>query len=124
MAKALLNFDYCTSGVYYKGPIPGYKLHVSGMGKGTYTELTSYEAETAGAFLITELYDKDNDRYGYFVVNVTDPAYSGASKTKLTFDEFDRVQIYDRGNVSNKALKNNTLSLELSYGQGMFVIPY
>ena len=123
-AKALLNFDYQTSGVYYKGPLEGYKLHVSGMEKGMYTKLTSYEAETAGAFLLTELYDRGNDRYGYFVVNVTDSAYSGASKTTLKFDGFDKVQIYDRGNISNKALKNNTLSLELGYGQGMFVIPY
>ena len=123
-AKALLNFDYNTSGVYYKGPIPGYKLHVAGMDKGNYQKLTSYTADTEGAFLITELYDKGNNRYGYYIVNVTDPAQSGASKTTLTFDGYNKVQIYDRGQITNKAMKKNTLSLELGYGHGMFVIPY
>ena len=123
-AKALLQFDYQTSGAYYKGPITGSKMHISGLNKGSYTKLTAYEANTEGAFLITELYDKANDRYGYYIVNITDTFYSGASNTTLTFDGYNKVQIYDRGQISNKALKKNTLSLELGYGQGMFVIPY
>lgn len=124
-AKALLNFEYESSGVFYKGPISGYKQHLSSMPKGAYEKLSSYEALTAGgAFLVTELYDKGNDRYGYFVVNVAEPAKSGSASVKLTFDGYKRVQVYDRGTPTNQALSKNSITLELGNGYGAFVIPY
>ena len=125
MAKALLNFKYQNSTVFYKAPFTGYKQHVSGFEKVAFHKLAKYEALTAGAFLITEMYDKSNGRYGYFVVNVAEPAYSGSSTVKLTFDgEENKVQVWDRGTPTNKALTKKTLTLELGVGQGAFVIPY
>ena len=123
-AKAILNFEYQTANVFYKAPISGYKLHLSGFEKNNYKKLLSYEAETEGGYLLTEFYDKGNDRYGYFLVNVADPAYAGSGKVKMTFDGYNKVQLYDRGQVSNKAIAKSTLTLELGVGQGMFIIPY
>ena len=124
MAKALLNFKYQASNVFYKAPFEGYKQHVSGFETMDFKKLTSYEAVTAGAYLITEMYDKANGRYGYYVVNVAEPAYSGSGTVKLAFDGFDRVQVWDRGTPQNKALSKNAISLELGIGQGAFIIPY
>ena len=123
-AKALLNFKYQASNVLYKEPFSGAKNHLEGLSKGSYRKLTKYEAETGGAFLITELYDKENDRYGYYVVNVTDPTVENIAKIALFFDCYIRVQVWENGEAKNKAIEGGKLMAELEAGQGIFVIPY
>lgn len=124
MAKALLHFRYERSGIFWKNPFAGEKIHLMGLSECTYTRLKNAKVQTAGAFLITELYDKENDRYGYFVVNVTDPVVDGKEKIRLDFEGYGRIQTYERGEVKNQALEGGVTEIELEAGQGIFVIPY
>ncbi len=123
-AKALLNFKYQSSCVACKEPFEGEKVYLEGLSQGKFIKLTGYAVDTKGAFLITELYDKENDRYGYFLVNVTDPTVDGSEKITLTFNGYERVQIYDKGERENKAIEAGKLTAELEAGKGIFVIPY
>ena len=124
MAKVLLCFKYENSGVFCKEPIAGARIHINGLGETTFTKLSKVNVETAGAILVTEMYDKANSRFGYFIVNVTDPVVEGGSNVTLKFDEFDKVQIWNKGEVEKRAIENNALRVEFEIAQGIFVIPY
>ena len=123
MAKALLNFSYQSSKVFLNNP-KGNGNHYHDLLEGTFTKLGLTQLESTGALLVSELYDKQNNRFGYFVTNATDPLVEQNLQATLTFNGYDKVQIYDKGEVSAKLIEDNKLPVNLAAGQGIFVIPY
>ena len=86
-----------------------------------------------GLVLITELYDAEAGFYGYYVVNASDPYYNDdvdyrvSGTVTLTFDTdlFDAYQIWTGLGGENKFMPaNGSITLELGYADGAFVIPF
>ena len=86
-----------------------------------------------GLVLITELYDAETGLYGYYVVNASDPYYNETVDCRvkgtvtLTFDtdSFDAYQIWTGLGAENRFLPvNGTVTLELDYADGAFIIPF
>jgi hypothetical protein len=79
--------------------------------------------------LVTESYDKENNRYMYCVQNIVDAAHKGSltfQTTKLTFDsaKYKFVAIYRNGERTLQALENGTVTIKNAAGQAAYVIPY
>ncbi len=79
--------------------------------------------------LVTESYDKENDRYMYCVQNIVDPAREDAPMVQtavLTFDsaKYQYAAIYRNGERTLQALENGELIIQNVAGEAAFVIPY
>ena len=127
-AQTILNFDYQGSRSYEKLPTNFVSTHVANMDNSyTFKKLSSINIDREVA-LVTELYDKQNDRFMYMVMNVTDPAQKGSrayQTTEVTFaDEYTHVVIYQDGVGTPQKLNGNKLQVALESGQAVFLLPY
>ncbi|MBQ8405786.1 MAG: hypothetical protein IJX09_03945 [Clostridia bacterium] len=123
-AKALMNFEYQALNYAFKTPIPGNKSFLAGVKSQELTDIKKVTLDSAGVVLTTEQYDKANDRRGYYVMNVTAPSQVTEIKVTLEISGYKNVQIYNGKTVTEKKVKNGTVSFYLSTGEGVFVIPY
>lgn len=94
----------------------------------TFTDLKEVKHDKE-AILVTESYDKANNRYMYAVQNLVDSAYKGSpayQTINLTFDaaKYKYVAMYQNGERTLQALDNGKLVVELQAGQAFFIIPY
>ena len=121
--KALANFDYVTSQVTACEPVPGLTTHIQGVTQGEFSLLQS-DLKSPGILLVSELYDDEKDLTGYYICNATDSLEKSSLEVSLTFEGYDMVQYYFRGNVEEIALENGEVTLQLPTAQGGFVIPY
>lgn len=127
-APVILNFDYVTSNVYacsvstfpnwhtkYKEDFNGFKL----------VDKVLLSNECA---LVTELYDKANNRYLYAAQNVVDPDFGGENareKLTIVFKEgFTRAAVFVNGERTDVELDGGKYVAELDPGDAVFVIPY
>lgn len=128
MAKPLLHFEYVDMNYYVKQPLSNGMSFISGLEKGKlkYVSDVSFEMklQTGGVVLITELYDKQKDRTGYYVVNITEPSYESEAVVTLTLDGFLNAQVYQFSTASNVKLSDGKIILNLGTGRGAFVIPF
>ena len=78
--------------------------------------------------LVTELYDDENDNFMYMVMNTLDPIHRGSrayQTTELTFaPEYTHVVIYKNGVGTPQKLLNGKVSVELTPGEAVYVLPY
>lgn len=79
--------------------------------------------------LITESYDKENERYMYCVQNMVLPIHKGVETnqtTVLTFDaaKYKYTAIYRNGERTLCELQDGKLTIQNEAGQAAFVIPY
>ena len=77
-----------------------------------------------GHALVTELYDDEINRYGYFVMNATDPSVSSSTKVTLKFEGFSHVMVYKNGMPSEIELTNGEYTLTLYTAKGAFIVPF
>ena len=84
------------------------------------------ELEEGGVVLVSELYDSANNQYGYYIVNTSDSAVAEeATQTlEISIKDFEKIQIYNMGNIENVALNNGKYTVTLECGRGIFVLPY
>ena len=124
-ATALSNFTY--QGLnYYAGTA------VSGANTAAITKLTngytfkklSSVSNTEGHALVTELYDEEINRYGYFVMNATDPSVSSSTKVTLKFEDFTHAMVYADGMPMEIELTNGEYTLTLYTAKGAFIVPF
>ncbi len=126
-AKALMNFEY--QGMQYQktGTLPSAD-YTNGLTNDTFTLLKGYTFEvtgtTGGILLVTELRDKSDGRYGYYVVNITDPEFESEASVELDFGSFTCAQIYQGGKISNTFTDSGKVSISLGAGHGAFVMPF
>lgn len=62
--------------------------------------------------------------YGYMVANAEGPRASTNGSVTLTFKNATHAQVYHNGKCETKELTENKLTVDLSVGEGAFVIPY
>lgn len=123
-AKALMNFEYQGLTYYTKTPVPGYMGHLAGVDRNELLKIDDVVLDKEGIVLITELYDKDNEQYGYYFVNITDPTKSVDIKVSVDFNSGSHVQVYNGKEIKNAKMKNGNYTFTLSTGRGAFVMPY
>ena len=127
-SKALMNFEYVGMTYDAKAPMPGGMSYLDGLEKNDMTKLNGFTYEvklqTGGAVLITELYDKENDQYGYYVVNATNSGYTSEVVVTLDFGAHEYVQVYQTAKITNAKTDSGKITLNLGTGRGAFVMPY
>ena len=123
-ARALMNFEYRGLNYYLKTPVPGYMNYLGGIEKNDLLFVEDVALESEGIILTTELYDEDNDQYGYYFVNITDPEQTTNIEIDIEFKEKENIQIYNGKEVVNEKLGDGKATITLSTGQGVFVMPF
>ena len=127
-AKALAHFEYRGLKYYTQGTLDSSMKNVlSVVDNGdVFDAKMSGTALTAdGVVLVTELYDEEAGRYGYFVMNATNPYGTVADQTvTLSFSNYKYVRVYQDDEVSTYALTNGQIELFLTEAEGAFIIPY
>ena len=128
MAKALTNFEYVGMKYYTRGSVDTSMRNALSLVDNSHSfnsKLTGVTLSNRGVAIVTELYDEANGRFGYFVMNATNPNVSVANQTiTLNFAGYSNVQIYKNGTVSNYALTNGVRTITLAEAEGAFLIPY
>jgi hypothetical protein len=124
MAQALMNFEFVKATPVIKTPAIGQIDFLTPLKKKEMELITPPKSATSGVGVVTELYDEENDRYGYFIVNVTDPTKNGEMEISFTVEGYKNVQVYYRGDVENQKLEDGVYTVALETGDGVFVIPY
>ena len=128
-APVVLNFDYQGSRSYLNLPTYFYAEHMAHVDNSyVFQKLTNVQVDKESA-LLTELYDEENNRFMYMVMNTTDTINRGSmayQTTELTFSsEYTHVAIYKNGVATPKKLEaGNKLYVELTPGEAVYVIPY
>ena len=81
--------------------------------------VTSTETTLVGCF------EDDMGYNGYFLANANDTSRNNASTVTMTFDSgTDKVRVYRGTGYTDQTLSGNTLSLNMSSGEGVFVVPF
>ena len=57
-------------------------------------------------------------------MNAEDPAENVTAKVKLTFEDFEYVAVYQRGERTLYKLNSGVWNYEFPEGEGAFVIPF
>ncbi len=126
-AKALMNFDYKGMQFQKTGTLPSVD-YTGRLVNNEFTLLQGFTFEitgqTGGIVLVTELYDEVNERYGYYVVNITDPEFDSEVAVELDFGAYEYAQIYQTEQVTNSYISDGKLNISLDTGCGAFIIPF
>ncbi len=97
-----------------------------GMLEGSENVISSAKAKgfesTEDAF--AGVFEDANGREGYLVVNFTDPALKRKNTVTMTFEGATRAIVVRGGEETVEKLDGGKLVLEMSEGDGFFVIPY
>ena len=81
--------------------------------------VTSTETTLVGCF------EDDMGYNGYFLANANDTSRNNASTVTMMFDlGTDKVRVYRGTGYTDQTLSGNTLSLNMSSGEGVFVVPF
>ncbi|MBO5479923.1 MAG: hypothetical protein J6A63_01880 [Clostridia bacterium] len=127
-APTILNFDYVTSNVYWVENSTYPVAHVQEAQKDNVFQVLKNVAFDKECGLVTELYDKENDRYMYMAQNVVDPQYQDENaRQTVTLDfgkDYENAALYKNGEREDVALENGKLTLTHNAGEATFVIPY
>ncbi len=127
-AKAMAHFEYRGMKYYTKGTVDTSMqaaLDIVDKTHKFYNKMEGVSLAANGLAIVSELYDEEAGRYGYFVMNATNPYGTVATqKVTLSFTGYNNVQIYQDGKIRNVALVNGQVTLTLEEAAGAFVIPY
>lgn len=128
-APTVLNFDYQGSNAYVNAPTYFNSAHMAWAYRDyTFQKVTNVVIDKECA-MATELYDKENNRYMYMVMNTVDTINRGSKAyqtTKVTFaPEYTHVAVYKDGvSTPHKLAPDNSVSVELMPGEAVYLLPY
>ena len=127
-AKALMNFKYKGLQIKSVNPMPSGMGYISGLQNDEFSLLKDFtvqmKVQNGGLVLVTELYDATNERFGYYVVNATDPAFTSEADVELDFGDYSYAQVYQFGQVVNTCTNGGKLKISIGTGGGAFVMPF
>ncbi len=131
MAPTLLSFKYQTSAVYTGKSYQYMSSHVSNcVANTTYAKVSSVSVDKE-AVLVSEMYDKDNNRYLYMIQNIVDPVNTGSPSyqtTTLTFNEkYTHALVLCEGKQTVVKLAEGETSqytVTQHPGKAVYVIPF
>ena len=81
------------------------------------------EAKVSQPTLINRLVDEKRGVEGFMLVNSSDPAQKLCDRVTLTFNNASKAVVYIDGNPSYIALEEGKLTLNITCGDGVFIIP-
>lgn len=128
-APTILNFDYQGSRSYVNYPTYFNTAHMAFVDNSyTFQKVTDIKIDKECA-MVTELYDDENSRYMYMVMNTLDTMNRGSKAyqtTDVTFaSEYTHVVVYKNGvGTPQKLGAGNKISVELSPGEAAYLLPY
>lgn len=127
-APTVLNFDYQASKVINQTPMNYANDHIVYVdNSATFVKLKDVSVDKECA-LITELHDKENDRYMYMLMNIVDPAIQGSKVYEtITADfgsEYKYAVSYRDGESVLYKLENGKMSIKAAPGEASFIIPF
>ena len=125
-ASTILSFDYQASATYTA--TCGYDNKPANVcADNVLAKLQSVDVNQEST-LITQLYDKNSDKYMYVVQNLVDPLGGTVKATqtvKLTFNEnYEYAIVWKNGEKSVVRLVNNQYVAKLNAGEAVYVIPF
>ncbi len=126
-APTFFRFRYVTSKTYVKEECkyPNYFAVATHRGEFSQIEKVEWDREFA---LITESYDKENDRYMYAIMNIIDPqhqAYDTFESIEVTFAKrYQNARVYRAGEFTDVPLEKGKYACTLRPGEAVYVIPY
>ena len=130
LAPMMFNFEYLANAFFVKIPFCTSPTYLELTRNGKLTQLSGVETDRE-VVLVTESYDKKNKQYMHCVVNTTDiKRYTkkyGKEKqlTVLKFNEkYNVADVYHQNKWQTVALEDGKLSINLSAGDGMIILPY
>ena len=127
-APVILNFDYKTSNVYACSVNTFPKWHTRFKDDFDGFECVDKVLLSNECAIVTELYDKSNNRYMYMAQNIVDPDFDGErahEKLTLVFKEgFTKAAVFVNGERTDVELDEGKYVVELEPGDAVFVIPY
>lgn len=92
--------------------------------KGDYDDGVLGEVKASRDLLIGCFENSDDKRKGYWIVNAQNPYYFEMNDVKTRFKGADRIVYYRKGREYDIPLEEETFSVRLGVGEGIFVIPY
>ncbi len=128
-APTILNFEYQGSRGYVNAPTYFYSQHMSLVNNDyTFQKVTDVNIDKECA-MMTELYDKENNRFMYMVMNTVDTMNRGSKSyqtTSVTFaSEYTHVVVYKNGvGTPQKLSAGNKIAVELTPGEAAYLLPY
>ena len=125
-ASTILSFDYQASATYTA--TCGYDNKPANVcADNVLAKVQSVDVNQEST-LITQLYDKNSDKYMYMVQNLVDPLGGTVVATqtvKLTFNEnYEYAIVWKNGEQSVVRLENNTYIVKLNAGEAVYVIAF
>ena len=133
MAKILLKFNFEGMKIYLKDEVPGdcnfareflQETKDGNICSYDFKNVRNVEIKNGGVALITELYDKKAKRYGYYIVNATDPEMNMAQEIDITFVDCNAATVLYKGEETTIKFADGEGRFFLECGQGVFVLPY
>lgn len=128
-APVILNFEY-QKGTVYKAMRPEETQtpdsHIWMMSRYcTFTKLKKISCDKEFG-LITELYDAQKQQYMYAALNLVNPSVAVGEQTiEMSFgDEYTSVLVYQNGKGKKLPLVDNKISMQLTAGEAVYVLPY
>ena len=127
-APTVLNFNYQGSRSYVNAPTYFNSAHMAFVDNSyVFKKVTDLKIDKECA-MVTELYDSENNRFMYMVMNTVDTMNRGSMSyqtTEVTFSsEFTHVVVYKNGVGTPQKLSNGKVSVELTPGDAVYLLPY
>ena len=135
-APVFLNFKYQGCNYYYEKPTDYSTSFLTYMGDGvvfvdmnSFAKIKEVTVPVGDMALVTEHKDEVNNQYMYMIMNPQAPSnnlYTDVSLT-ATIDfgkEFKAVEIWYKGEMMLKPLKNGKLDISLAAGYAVYCLPY
>jgi hypothetical protein len=129
-ADTILDFKYQGSAIYTQNPTfsDSHRYCLDGNKNDTFTKIKNVVIGDGNMAMVNELYNDEQQRYIYMVLNALDPANVGKGDTTLSaeveFDEkYSRVAVYYKGEVCYEELDGHKYSCKLIPGDAVFLIP-
>ncbi len=121
LAKVMLHFDYVKANFSYPSSMAQPKMFENV--ENDILDGATVVSQTQATF-VSQMYDEENKRTGYMVMNASDTAENKSNTVSVKFDNYLYATIYVKGVPQTVSLRNQVLELTLESGEGVFVIPH
>ena len=126
-ASVMSSFEFNSVNLKINGTPYGRRDYLDNLLKvcdGKFKIVSDFSVSEKGAVLISELYDTQLEQYGYYIVNPTDSTVLSEQTIVIKFDNCENLCVYANGTTTTVDLIDGKYTLNLSTGDGVFVLPY
>ena len=125
LVKVVFNFDYVGLRSYVGIPSPCNIGFLQGLNETEFKKISKVKTSEGSVLLVTEMYDKTKNRYGYMIINAADPQAEASLIAEVAFTDAKAVSVYSDGKNEQKMLNDDgSIKFMLTPGRAVFVLPY